>query len=195
LPPQVPGKEAIRKKIVELSGGAAAAGGAGLSEEQLATLLVNYAVWLSKLASAELEFKGRLLGLAVEVLNASPADDTETRYRCGDCFSQWFRSNGASAASSSTLVARSAKKTACLAARLHLCTPAAGLAVFVPPDTASACAPPCRALVAVGTLAGEHSRVRQLARELGFLSLADSLKGGGGKVGEAAAEVAQKLRL
>jgi hypothetical protein len=52
-----------------------------------------------------------------------------------------------------------------------------------------------RALIAVGTLAGEHSKVRSLARELGFLSLTDSLKGAGGKVGEAAAEVAQKLRL
>jgi len=39
-------------------------------------------------------------------------------------------------------------------------------------------------------------QVRALARELGFLSLADSLRGGsGGKVAEAAAEVAAKLRL
>ena len=54
----------------------------------------------------------------------------------------------------------------------------------------------CRALVAVGTLAVEHSKVRSLAKELGFLSLADSLKAsGGGKVAEAAAEVADKLRL
>jgi hypothetical protein len=48
----------------------------------------------------------------------------------------------------------------------------------------------------VGTLAVEHSKVRSLAKELGFLSLADSLKAsGGGKVAEAAAEVADKLRL
>lgn len=53
----------------------------------------------------------------------------------------------------------------------------------------------CRALVAVGTLAGEHSKVRGLARELGFLPLTGSLKTAGGKVGEVAAEVAQKLRL
>ena len=40
------------------------------------------------------------------------------------------------------------------------------------------------------------SQVRALARELGFLSLADSLRsGGGGKVAEVAAEVAVKLRL
>ena len=49
--------------------------------------------------------------------------------------------------------------------------------------------------MAVGTLAGEHSKVRLLARQLGFLSLADALKGAGGKVGEAATEVANKLRL
>ncbi|KAL4428166.1 hypothetical protein ABPG75_002255 [Micractinium tetrahymenae] len=98
----------------------------------LATLLVNYAVMLSKLAGDELEFKSRLLVLAVEVLNASPGDDAETRFR---------------------------------------------------------------ALLAVGTLAAEHSKVRALARDLGFLSLADSLKAGGGKVAEVAAEVAAKLRL
>ncbi|PSC75649.1 phospholipase A-2-activating [Micractinium conductrix] len=98
----------------------------------LATLLVNYSVMLAKLASSELEFKSRVLVLAVELLNASPADDAETRYRT---------------------------------------------------------------LVAVGTLAGEHSKVRGLARELGFLSLTDSLKGSGGKVGEVAAEAAQTLRL
>ncbi|PRW44412.1 phospholipase A-2-activating [Chlorella sorokiniana] len=99
----------------------------------LATLLVNYAVMLSKLASHELEFKSRMLGLAVELLNSSPVDDVETRYRT---------------------------------------------------------------LVAVGTLAAEHSKVRAMARDLGFLSLADSLRaGGGGKVAEAAAEVAAKLRL
>lgn len=34
-----------------------------------------------------------------------------------------------------------------------------------------------------------------MARDLGFLSLVDSLKGGSGKVAEAAAEVAAKLRL
>lgn len=49
--------------------------------------------------------------------------------------------------------------------------------------------------MAVGTLAGEHSKVRGLARELGFLPLTGSLKTAGGKVGEVAAEVAQKLRL
>ncbi|KAL4433027.1 hypothetical protein ABPG77_006454 [Micractinium sp. CCAP 211/92] len=99
----------------------------------LATLLVNYAVMLSKLASDELEFKSRLLVLAVEVLNASPADDVETRFR---------------------------------------------------------------ALLAVGTLAAEHSKVRALAHDLGFLSLADSIKASGsGKVAEVAAEVAAKLRL
>lgn len=50
--------------------------------------------------------------------------------------------------------------------------------------------------MAVGTLAAEHSKVRALARDLGFLSLTDSLKSsGGGKVAEAAAEVADKLRL
>ena len=38
-------------------------------------------------------------------------------------------------------------------------------------------------------------QVRALARDLGFLSLADSLKGESGKVAEAAAEVAAKLRL
>jgi hypothetical protein len=54
---------------------------------------------------------------------------------------------------------------------------------------------PRRALVAVGTLAGEHGKVRQMARELGFLSLTDSLKGGSGKVAEAAAEATAKLRL
>ena len=54
---------------------------------------------------------------------------------------------------------------------------------------------PRRALVAVGTLAGEHGKVRQMARELGFLSLTDSLKGASGKVAEAAAETAAKLRL
>ncbi len=54
----------------------------------------------------------------------------------------------------------------------------------------------CRALLAVGTLAAEHSKVRALARDLGFLSLADSLKASGsGKVAEVAAEVAAKLRL
>lgn len=38
--------------------------------------------------------------------------------------------------------------------------------------------------------------MRGLARDLGFLSLTDSLKAqGGGKVAEAAAEVAAKLRL
>lgn len=97
-------------------------------------------------------------------------------------------------------------------------------------------APCCRALVAVGTLAAEHSKVRRcctlpparvflpalpclclpdplpsplanlplpasplqvrsLAKDLGFLSLTDSLKTGSGKVAEAAAEVAAKLRF
>lgn len=56
--------------------------------------------------------------------------------------------------------------------------------------------PICRALLAVGTLAAEHSKVRALARDLGFLSLADSIKASGsGKVAEVAAEVAAKLRL
>ena len=63
------------------------------------------------------------------------------------------------------------------------------------PRTSPTTTTTCRALVAVGTLAGEHSKVRLLARQLGFLSLADSLKGAGSKVGEAAAEVANKLRL
>lgn len=54
----------------------------------------------------------------------------------------------------------------------------------------------CRALLAVGTLAAEHSKVRALARDLGFLSMADSLRASsGGKVAEVAAEVAAKLRL
>lgn len=38
-------------------------------------------------------------------------------------------------------------------------------------------------------------QVRALARDLGFLSLADSLRSGSDKVAEAAAEVAAKLRL
>ncbi|KAI3428691.1 hypothetical protein D9Q98_007514 [Chlorella vulgaris] len=123
--------QACGSRLLECVGAAASSSNKNV-RQGLATLLVNYAVWLCKLASSELEFKSRLLVLAVEVLNASPADDVETRYR---------------------------------------------------------------ALIAVGTLAGEHSKVRSLARELGFLSLTDSLRGAGGKVGEAAAEVAQKLRL
>ena len=71
------------------------------------------------------------------------------------------------------------------------------LMLAILPACLPACPPalPCRALVAVGTLAGEHGKVRQMARELGFLSLTDSLKGGSGKVAEAAAEAAAKLRL
>lgn len=54
---------------------------------------------------------------------------------------------------------------------------------------------PSRALVAVGTLARDSGKVRAMAKDLGHLSLAQQLKGGGGRPGEAAAEVERVLRL
>lgn len=53
----------------------------------------------------------------------------------------------------------------------------------------------CRALVAVGTLASEHSKVRLAARDLGLRERCTELKEVEGKVGEAAAEVERLLRL
>jgi hypothetical protein len=47
----------------------------------------------------------------------------------------------------------------------------------------------------VGTLLPEHSQVRAGAKQLGLLELADAMVGAGGKVGEAAAEVAALVRL
>jgi hypothetical protein len=80
--------QACGSRLLECVGAAASSPNKNV-RQGLATLLVNYAVWLCKLASSELEFKSRLLVLAVEVLNASPADDVETRYRCVALHCAW----------------------------------------------------------------------------------------------------------
>ena len=53
----------------------------------------------------------------------------------------------------------------------------------------------CRALVAVGTLLPQHSKVRAMARDLGLISAAQAMAGDSGKVGEVATEVLRLLRL
>ena len=49
--------------------------------------------------------------------------------------------------------------------------------------------------MAVGTLLPEHSQVRSVARQLGFMELTNELQSGGGKVAEVAREVASLLGI
>lgn len=65
-----------------LEGFAACAGSPTKNVRQgLATLLLDLAVLLGKLPAEELEFKAQILGLALELLNTTPTDDVETRFR------------------------------------------------------------------------------------------------------------------
>jgi phospholipase A-2-activating protein len=68
--------------LLAAAAGAAGSGAKGV-RQGLATLLVNLAVVLARVVRDELEVKANMLALAGALLVATPADDPETRYRCG----------------------------------------------------------------------------------------------------------------
>ena len=137
-----------------------------------------------------------MLGLALELLNATPAEDGETRFRHAAALHALLLLAAWSAWACRVLAW--CLRRSCSPCCLRGSSPKASAAHrqrLQSLHALPACVLPRRAVVAVGTLARDSGKVRGMCRDLGLLSLMQQLKGSGGRAGEAAAEAERVLRL